>query len=103
LAATLNGSDQTRMVTEGHAVAIPEHPISMRAVRLLLEWTLEAANILPTLGLVVVAIRATQAAARRIGRAVLIIAPIQQGLGIEVFVSPVVSKDRDAPWSCTQW
>jgi hypothetical protein len=83
------------MVPEGHAAAISEHSVSMRAVLLLLGGTLEAADILPTLGLVVVAIRATQATTRGIGRAVLIIAPMQQGLGIEVFVSPVVVKDRD--------
>jgi hypothetical protein len=85
------------MVPKAHAVAIAQHPVSMRAVLLLLGWTREAADVLPTLGLVVVAIGATQATAWGIGRAVLIIAPLQQGLGIEVFITPVVGEDGDAP------
>ena len=77
LTASLNGTDETRMITETHTVAIAQHPVSMRAVLLLLGWTREAANILPTLGLVVVAIGATQTTTGGIRRAVLIIAPMQ--------------------------
>jgi hypothetical protein len=44
------------MVVERHAVARAEHPVSIRAVPLLLGGALEAADILPTLGLVVVAV-----------------------------------------------
>jgi hypothetical protein len=76
LAAPLNGSDQTWMVTEGHAVTIAKDPVSMRAVLLLLGWAREAADILPALCLVVVAIGATQATTRGIGCAVLILAPM---------------------------
>jgi hypothetical protein len=84
------------MVFETHTVAIAQNAVSMRAMLLLLGWTREATDVLPTLGLIVVAIGAAQATTRGIGRAVWIIAPIEQGLGIEVFVSPVVVKDRDA-------
>src|SRR5262249_25438820 len=52
--------------------------------------------VLPALGLVVVAIGSAKTAARGIGRAVVIVAPLEQGLGVEVLVSPVVVKDRDA-------
>jgi hypothetical protein len=69
----------------------------MWTVLWLLGWTREAADILPTLGLVVVAIGAAQATTRGIGRAVLIIASVQQRLGIEVFIAPVVGEDGDAP------
>jgi hypothetical protein len=48
----------------------------MRAVLLLLGWAREAADILPALCLVVVAIGATQATTRGIGCAVLILAPM---------------------------
>ena len=85
------------MITEAHAVAVAQHPVSMRTVLLLLGWTLEAADVLPTLSLVVVAIGATQATTRGIGRAVWIIASVQQRLGIEVFIAPVVVEDCDAP------
>src|SRR5687768_13959816 len=84
------------MVTEAHAVAIAEHPVSVRAVLLFLGWARETADILPALGLVVVAIGVTQATARGIGHAVLIIAPLQQRLRIEMFAAPVVGKERDA-------
>src|SRR5688500_5514775 len=84
------------MVPDAHAVAIAPHAVSMWAALLFLRWALETADILPALGLVVVAIGMTQATARSIGHAVLIIAPIQQGFGIEMFVAPMVGKERDA-------
>ena len=46
--------------------------------------------------MVVVAIGATQPAAGGIGRTVLIIAPVHEGLRIEVLVARVIGKDRDA-------
>ena len=68
----------------------------MRAVLLLLRGALSAADILPTVGLIVVAIGATQTTTGGIGRAVLIIAPVHERLWIEVLVTRVVGKDRDA-------
>jgi hypothetical protein len=85
------------MVTEGHPVAIAQHPIAMRAALLLLRWTPEAADIVPALCLVVVAMGATQATTRGRGRAVLILAPLPQRLWIEVFMTPVVGQERDTP------
>src|SRR5712691_7565550 len=68
----------------------------MRALSLLLGRTRSATDILPALSLIVVAIGATQPAAGGIGCAVLIIAPIHEGLWIEVLVSRVIVKDRNA-------
>lgn len=65
------------------------------AAPLFLGWTLEAADILPALGLVVVAIGMTQAATRGIGCAVLVVTAIEQRGLIDMFVAPVVSKDGD--------
>jgi hypothetical protein len=48
----------------------------MRALVLLIEGTRPAANVLPTLRLVIVAMRAAQTATGGIGRAVLIIASL---------------------------
>jgi hypothetical protein len=95
LAAPPHGSDQTRMVPEGHAVARAEPPVSMRAGLALLGGTREAADILPPLGLVVVAIGATQAPTGGRGGAVLIGAARQQRGRIEVLGAPVVGNDRD--------
>ena len=59
-------------------------------------WTGQATDVLPTLGLIVVAIGSAKTATRGIGRAVLIVASLEQRLWIEVLVSPVVVKDGDA-------
>jgi len=55
-----------------------------------------AADILPALGLVVVAIGVAQTATGGRGRAVVIIAPLAQRLWVEVLVAPVVVTDGDA-------
>jgi hypothetical protein len=47
------------MVLEPHTVTIAQDAVAMRAVLALLGGTREAADILPTLGLVVVAIGVT--------------------------------------------
>ena len=81
------------MVFETHAMTVAQDAIAVWAALLFLGWTWQATDILPTLRVIVVAMRVTQTATRGIGRAVLIIAPVQKRLGIEVFVSPVVIKD----------
>jgi hypothetical protein len=65
-------------------------------VLLLLRGALSAADILPTVGLIVVAMGATQTTTGGIGRAGLIIAPVHERLWIEVLVTRVVGKDGDA-------
>jgi hypothetical protein len=47
------------MVFETHAVTIAQDAVAVRAVLLLVGWTLEAADILSALRLVVIAIGAT--------------------------------------------
>ena len=59
-------------------------------------WAGQATDILPALGLIVVAIGSAKTATRGIGRAVLIVAPLAQRLGVEVLVSPVVVEEGDA-------
>src|SRR5712691_11808115 len=84
------------MVCERHAVAIAQDANAVWAVLLLLGGARSAADILPALRLVVVAIGATQPPTGGIGRAVCIIAPVHERRWIEVLVSPVVIKDRDS-------
>ena len=74
---------------------VAQDAVAVWAALLLLGGTLEAADILPALGLVVVAIGVTQAATRGIGRAVWIVTSIQQRGLIEMLVAPVVGKDGD--------
>ena len=71
------------MVFKAHAVTVTQDAIAVWTALLLLGGTLQAADILPTLRLAVVAIGVTQTTARGIGRAVLIVATIQQGGLIE--------------------
>ena len=54
LRATLHGSNEARVVCETHAVTGAPDTQAVRAVLALLGGTREAADILPTLGLVVV-------------------------------------------------
>ena len=59
LGATLNRANEAWMIFEMHAVTVAQDAVAVRAALLLLGWTREAADVLPTLGLVVVAIRVT--------------------------------------------
>ena len=68
----------------------------MRAVSPLTEGTGQATDVLPALGLIVIAMGSAKTAARGIGRTVLIVAPLEQRLGVEVLVSPIVGKEGDA-------
>jgi hypothetical protein len=78
LGAALDGPDEAWMVFEAHAVRVAQNAKAVGAALLLLGRTWQATDILPTLGLVVVAIRVTQTATRGIGGAVLVVAAIQQ-------------------------
>jgi hypothetical protein len=95
LGAALDGPDEAWMVFEAHAVRVAQNAKAVGAAPLLLGRTWQATDILPTLGLVVVAIRVTQTATRGIGGAVLIVAAIEQRGLIDMFVTPVVGKDGD--------
>ncbi len=59
LRAALNGSNEARVVFETHAVTIAQDAKAVRAALALLGGTREAADILPALRLVVVAIGVT--------------------------------------------
>src|SRR5712691_3353088 len=95
LRAALNGSNEARVVFETHAVTGAQDAKAVRAGLALLGGTREAADILPALRLVVVAIGVTQAAARGIRRAVLVVAAIEQSRLIAVLVTPVIVQDGD--------
>src|SRR5512134_4158700 len=73
LGAALDGPDEAWMVFEAHAVRVAQNAKAVWAAPLLLGRTWHATDILPTLGLVVVAIRVTQTATRGIGGAVFVI------------------------------
>ena len=77
-------------------MARAQDAVAVRAVLPFLERTREVADLWPRVRLVVVAIGATQAPTRGRGRAVLIIASMEEGRGIEVLISSVIGKDRDA-------
>src|SRR4029450_2026498 len=78
--AALDGSNEAGVVFERHAMTIAQDAVAVRAVLLLLGGARSAADILPTVGLIVVAIGATQTTTGGIGRAVLIIAPVPERL-----------------------
>jgi hypothetical protein len=59
LRAALNRANETWMVFETHAMRVAQDAIAVRAVLPLFGGTLEAADILSALGLVVVAIGVT--------------------------------------------
>jgi hypothetical protein len=93
--ATLNGSNETRMVFETHAVTVAQDAVAVWATLLLLGRAWQATDILATFALVVVAIGVTHTATRRIGCAVSIVtASAQRGL-IDMLISPVVIEDGD--------
>jgi hypothetical protein len=77
-------------------MTIAQDAVAVRTVLLLLGGALSAADILPTIGLIVIAIGATQTTTGGIGGAVLIIAPVHERLWIEVLITRVVGKDRNA-------
>ncbi len=83
------------MVLEHPAVAGAPHAVGVRASLLFFGRTGTATDILPSVGVVVVAMGMTQSAAGGRGRAVLIIAPLRERLWVEVCVARVVSKDRN--------
>ena len=95
LGAALDRANEARMLFETHAMTVAQDAVAVWALLLLIRGTRQTADILPTLRLVVIAIGVTQTTARGIGRAVLIVATIQQGGLIDVLVAPVVSKDGD--------
>ena len=66
------------MVFETHAVRVAQDAKAVWAAPLFLGWTLQATDILPALGLVVVAVGMTQTTTRSIGGAVLVVAAIEQ-------------------------
>jgi hypothetical protein len=59
LRAALNRSNEAWMGFETHAVTVAQNTVTVWAVLLLLGRTLEAADVLPALGLVVVAVGVT--------------------------------------------
>lgn len=71
---------------------------AMRAVLVLVGGTRQTADILPTLGLVVVAMGVTQAATRGRGRAVLVVTAMPQRRLLEGLVAPVRGKEGDRLW-----
>src|SRR5262249_8370845 len=93
--AALDRPNETRMISERHPMAIAQDAKGVGAVLLLLRRTVQAADILPTVSLIVVAIGATQTPTRGIGRAVGIIATLDKGLRSEVLVAPVIVEDCD--------
>src|SRR5919204_6386195 len=68
LRAALNGSNEARVVFETHVVTVAQDAKAVRAALALLGWTLEAADILAALGLVVVAIGGPKGPKRGLGR-----------------------------------
>jgi hypothetical protein len=94
---TLDRSHEAGMVSERHALAIAQDAGAVRAALLLLGRAGPATHVLPRGGLIVVAMGATQTATGGLGCAVGIIAPIDECLGVEVFVARVIGKDRDTP------
>jgi len=59
LGATWDGPNETRVVFEAHAVRVAQDAVAVWTTLLLLGGTLQATDILPALGLVVVAIGVT--------------------------------------------
>ena len=90
LRAALDRPNETRVVFERHPMAIAQDAVAVRAVLPFLERTREAADILPRVRLVIVAIGVTQTTAEGRGRAVLIITSVDEGLRIEVFVARII-------------
>src|SRR5262250_87123 len=92
----LHRPNEARVVFETHAVRVAQDTKAVRAMSPLVGRTWQAADVLPALSLIVVAIGVAQTATGGIGRAVVIIAPLAQRLRVEMLVAPVVVKDRDA-------
>src|SRR4029434_2910416 len=96
LRASLNGPDQAWMGVEGHAVTRAPGRVGVGAPLLFIKGTRPAADILPTLGVVVVAVGSTQAATGGIGRAMLIITALQESFWGEVFTARIIGDEGDA-------
>jgi hypothetical protein len=78
LHAALEWAKEAGMVFATHTVPGTQDAVAAWAASLRLGRTWETADILPALGLVVVALGMTEAAARGIGGAVLIIPSVRQ-------------------------
>jgi hypothetical protein len=91
----LNGANQAWVLVEGHAVRIASDLLSVRTLRPFGKGTLEAADILAAVGLVVVAARVTQTPAGSIWGAVAIIPPLPKNLWGEVFSTRMIGDDGE--------
>ncbi len=96
LGPSLDGANQARVLMEGHRVRIAMDLRAMRTPLPFLGRALQAADVLTAVALVVVTVRATQAAAGSLGGAVHIIAARQECLRGAVFVAGIIGDHGDA-------
>jgi len=99
LRASLHGPDQAWMGVAGHAVTRAPGRGGVGAPWLCIKGTRPAADILPTLGVVVVAVGSTPAATGGRGRAMLIITALQERVWGKVCTARLRVDEGDATWA----